>query len=1514
MTDGDRPFARSQALVVGINDYRGGIPELLNARRDAQALGRLLERRHAYRVSRLTRNVTRRRLLEAVDRLGDAVEPEDRALFYFAGHGIAPEDELGITGYLLPEDASKVVDAAGLLSMDLLKEKLQGFACRHLLVILDCCYAGAFRWASTRHGDLLPQTVHSEHYLRYVRDPAWQVLTSSSHDQRVLDAYSRLGRRGSGEHSPFARALLDGLGGEADWLPPGGDGLITAGELAEYLRHRVELETLEAGRRQTPGLFHLERHDKGQYVFEVPGREMDLQPAPDLTREANPYRGLRPFEAAHEDLFFGRDELVKQLRAHVGGGRLSVVAGASGTGKSSLVRAGLVPLLARGSDWQLVGPLRPTARPLQALASGLRRAGLGRRPATASPAAADLVGSLAEHPAPLLLIVDQLEELVTLAEEEAQGLAFLEILNRILALEREDLRILVTIRSDFEPHFTSVDSVLGSMWPGGRLAVPPFTHDQLRQVILGPASRRVLFFEDGLVERLVEEVVLEPGGLPLLSFTLRQLYEGYLGGERTDRCLTHEDLDRLGGVAGAVRERAEHELERLGEEDPAAQATLRRLMLRMVALRGGEPTRRQVPMDELESRDAAENARIESVLERLESARLVVPDVEPDGSPFVEPAHDQLIKAWPRLRVWLDAGNVDLPLQRWIAATSRHWHLGQRPANLLTPDDPRILQLLAVARGPESWLSARELDFMQASHRAKVAAEKQRQRRRRATWGSVVAVLAAALVAALGWIDLQQRNAAQNLALVGRGLMDTANQLQKGLQVATSSLVARPGALATLAVIRGNRSLLPELSGFRHGGATEVSEAAFTAGGRWVATGGYSGRLQLTDLATGTPVAMLDLDSRIRGLDVHPTGRKIAVASHTGLELIAVETRDAAVTLRRIATAPFEEWAYAVKFVAEGEDLVVGGAGGMLRRFAVAGAEEASWQPTVVANTGHGIFKLAITPAGDVLAAGTHGLAKLFASTTFEKKLELELGDRRSVSALAVSPGGSVAATGDFLGRVRLWDLGRGQILRQTSLDALVHALAFSSDGRLIAAGGQDRTARVWRVDSLDPAGTVVHESFVKTLAFSPARPDRLLTTGSDGWVRTWDLAAGAEHVRAAGSDLAVTPSGSLLAIGAGDGVKILSPDAGEELAAIQAGRDVWHLRWGPEGSRLLAWQLSRVDVFEITARGDSPARVRTLAHENAAGKVGVVSALVPGPGRQHVVTGTRLGSVRVWNLETGGAVELPGHDGWVHGLAADEQTGSVVTAGGDGEVRVWDLASRREIGRVMLAEKVVTAAFARNRFFAQQASTDKACLCSFPAGAAGGRVVTDPDAAPFHRLEQIEPAGPCPTAGNLVCRALALGPDGRRLASFSPTGAVFALAFSHAFEDNPVELRDGRSGEVVARLDHGDALNDLAFSSDGALLATACLDLHARIWRASDGAELARIPHPAEVTKVAWAGTGSRYLATLAEDDQVRLWGWRPADLVRDACARLTLGMDDNERRRIGGVLSLDELCGEAS
>ncbi|MBW4594881.1 MAG: caspase family protein [Brasilonema angustatum HA4187-MV1] len=372
-------FKRSLAIVIGINEYQNKIPNLQTARNDAEKLAEILAKEHQYNeVILITDKTDCKPTLQNLSTLLKEIRltKDDRLLFYFAGHGIARDSDKGPAGYLVPQNAD-LEKNENLLSMQKLHDCLSALSCRHLLVILDCCFAGTFRWSTARLATVIPTVICQEHYDRFIKSPAWQAITSAAHNQEALDIIRLRDNRGGDKHSPFAKALFDALRGEGDIYPPAkngksaGDGVITARELHIYLEGNV---AKDSNGSQTPGIWTLSKHDSGEYIFLVPGAELKLKHAPNLIEENNPYRGLQSFEEEHSQLFFGRKQLVEELYKKVSNASswLTVVLGVSGSGKSSLVKAGLIPdLRKQDKKWHVLNPMRPTESPFTALARTL---------------------------------------------------------------------------------------------------------------------------------------------------------------------------------------------------------------------------------------------------------------------------------------------------------------------------------------------------------------------------------------------------------------------------------------------------------------------------------------------------------------------------------------------------------------------------------------------------------------------------------------------------------------------------------------------------------------------------------------------------------------------------------------------------------------------------------------------------------------------------------------------------------------------------------------------------------------------------------------------------------------------------------------------------------------------------------------------------------------------------------------------------------------------------------------
>ena len=643
------PFEKSHAFIIGINDYLNLSP-LQTAINDANSLASLLEEEQGYIIHGPLINPTKKEIQDylCLD-IPSIVGKDDRFLFYFAGHGIALDSDEGPNGYLVPADAHSR-EKKSLISMSLLSEVIGKLPCKHGLIILDCCFSGAFKWTlGYRRLELsLPRILYEERFLRYVDDPAWQVITSAAYNQLAVDIVSNqsLGMRDdeTTSNSPFAQALLEGLKGKADLIPNGeGNGLITISELYAYLREAVQSQF----KHQTPSLFFLTQHDNGEFIFFHPNHKLNLPPHP----KQNPFMGLSSYNESDAHLFYGRDRVSLALKEKIRDCSLLVVTGASGTGKSSVIKAGLIPYL-RTKGFEILLIARPGRTPFKSLNQKV-----------------DLINEQLKSGNICVLVFDQYEELITQCLDTKEKEEFEAQLASWMR-NYTNLKIILSIRADFEPQFE--DSPLKLWWNAGRYVVPGFNKSEIREIIIKPAEQTVLFYEnDALIHSLEEEVHHASSALPLLSFSLSELYEAYIKSGREDRILKQKDYEKLGGATGALRTRANEIYLKL---DLLHQQSMQRLMLRMISLEGGEIVSKRIYSEDLLFVDKKETVRQNFIIEQLVAARLIQKGIE-DERVYIEPVHDALVKAWRRLWKWIhELGEEQLLIQKQLAEVAWNYH------------------------------------------------------------------------------------------------------------------------------------------------------------------------------------------------------------------------------------------------------------------------------------------------------------------------------------------------------------------------------------------------------------------------------------------------------------------------------------------------------------------------------------------------------------------------------------------------------------------------------------------------------------------------------------------------------------------------------------------------------------------------------------------------------------------------------------------------------------------------
>ncbi|MGD2043276.1 MAG: BTAD domain-containing putative transcriptional regulator [Acidimicrobiia bacterium] len=514
--------------------------------------------------------------------------------------------------------------------------------------------------------------------------------------------------------------------------------LYRSGRQAEALHHFTEFRNLLAedlGIEPSEALRDLEE----RILLQDPSLGLDRTGS----SKGNPYRGLRPFTEDDVDLFFGRESLVSDVleRLSSGPGLVSIV-GPSGSGKSSTALAGVVPVL-RGRGGATVEVMAPGARPLWELAGAVGRAGFGQRISLLHRFETDprsLVGLVRR---PLVLVVDQFEELFTLADA-ATAVRFAELVSHALRAPDCPLEVIVTLRADYYDRPLSV-AALADLFADSVVNVKPLTPQELEQAVVEPARAVGVKVEPALLAQLVADMTEEPGALPLLQMTLFELFE------LTPTELTLVGYEKLGGLHGALADGAEH---LLSELDTDGRELVEQLMMRLVQKSQTGVTARPAALRELLAL-GVDNVLLQSVLDAFTTQRLLTFDLDSSGTAVVEMAHEYLISEWPRMTEWIEAHDEDLDRIRALDLAALEWIGAARSPDYLLRGE-RLQGFGAWSEQTALLLTKTEAELIDASRLLQVEEERQQLERvakeeslarsaRRRLWafGAVVAVLVA---------------------------------------------------------------------------------------------------------------------------------------------------------------------------------------------------------------------------------------------------------------------------------------------------------------------------------------------------------------------------------------------------------------------------------------------------------------------------------------------------------------------------------------------------------------------------------------------------------------------------------------------------------------------------------------------------------------------------------------------------------------------------------------------------
>ncbi len=1265
----------------------------------------------------------------------------------------------------------------------------------------------------------------------------------------------------------------------------------TFGDLLRFLRRRIGITQTELASAVGYSHTQISRLEQNLRLPDIPTIEARFVSALDLEQEPKavvrlldlaasvrredapalgmcPYKGLNYFDEADADLFVGRETLTAKLVERVLSltsnrsphqTRFLAVVGASGSGKSSLVRAGVVSALRwhkASTDWQ-IHVFTPTAHPLESLASTLV-------PETDSVTAiATLMDDLAREPRSLqifakrkldlennirlLLVIDQFEETFALCRSEEERASFIG--NLLSAASEADgpVVVVITLRADFYAHCANYIHLREALAQNQEY-IGAMNAEELQRAMEEPARRGRWEFEPGLIDLLLHDVGHEPGALPLLSHALLETWQ-----RRRGRVITMSGYASSGGVRGAIAETAETVFSDQFTHEQRAIA--RRIFLRLTELgeeTGAGDTRRRATFNELILKpEEATTTRV--VLKALADARLITTTEN-----AAEVAHEALIREWPTLHSWLEENRDGLRLHRQLTEAAQQWLGMEREPDMLYRG-ARLAQAREWASTNQDEMNDLEREFLNASFRwsEQEAAERETQRlreleaaqklaetekaraeeqasslkrlRRRGVFliGALVVATVAAIFAAVF------ANNSQKQALISsvRELSSAAN-LNLEVDPERSILLAMEAVNKTYGQ---DRTVLPEAEDALHravqashieltlrGHTDEVWGAVFSPDGTQVATASADGTARIWDATTGKELLIVKSSGIVWHAMFSPDGKLLATAGQDGVAHIwDVRTRQKVLEL--------------------------------------------------VGHTAD-VFHIEFSPDGSLLATvSPDGTAKVWDAKTGKVLLTLSQGDDAVPYWVAFRPDGSriaVANTrGSNEGWVSIWDVVTGEMLvALPDQNAFVNSVSFSPDGGRILTTSDDQTIRVWDANNGENLQTFFGQTInVANAVYSPDGT-RLASVIGNGQVSVVDAATGRQLLRLAGHNsnirtVAFSPDGMrIVTAGRDKTARIWSVGPSQEFLTLVNGPAILSqigakLAYSPDGTKLaVAYSDPTAKVWEVSTG-------KLLF--SLSGHTDEVIFIAYSSDDSRIVTASRDGTAKVWDARTGKELLiLEGHRNAVAGVAFSPDGSRLATASFDDTAKIWDAETGQEIrtltGHTNWVGSIV---------FSYDGS--RIATSSFD----GTAMVWDSKTG--KRLFTL-------TGHTDTVRQVVFNSNGTRLATAGLEGNA--------------KVWDAQTGKNLLNLStHTGQVLSVAFSLDGKTIATASGDRTAKLWDSLTGKELLTLHAPDGLTSVAFSPDGSQ-LAAASRDGTNRIYLLKIEDLVALAKQRVTRSLTTEE------------------
>lgn len=1099
------------ALVVGISEYTGSFNSLPAPVRDANAIADLLDRHGNFdQVKRLPfrREAGQKDLGRVIPKPLTCLEFTSElqqffadangsdVLFYYSGHGftltspasgvregfLAPSDcqvelkRVVNNGQVMTSPGKEIESQKNGISFYDLNALISRYHFSSLTMILDCCNSGAL--------------LESDMVRRDAREFGFQ------RDYYLITACRSASKAYQGEeYSLLTGAVLKGLSQE-NASPQ--SGRVSGDRLFDVIGGELQNSRQEPIRMGWGRLITLVCYDQPQ---PTPETGVSFNPA-------NPYMGLQAFEPDQAKYFFGRESAVRALLDRLAENRFVAVIGPSGCGKSSLVQAGLFPELERdrlpGSQtWQ---PIRitPGQYPLSALTNTLQQH------ATAHQS--------------LLLFVDQFEELFTLGSSEADQRQFIHRLNDETTNPHAQTRVIIAMRGDFLDRcakFQESADLINNTAPTTYM-VTPLTEarlvSELRDAIIKPADRHGVQFEAGLVDRIVNDVVNQPGAMPLLQYALLQLWDTCIS-PTGSRLLTHQGYEAIDGVKGALQRRANDFYGNLSTPD---QTFVRELISELVQLGdNGEVTRRRATWERLRA-IATSPEQLDRIIGQLVYQRLLVTD---DNT--VEVAHEALLSESQLIQFWIDESRDSIRLQQRLEIYRREWEEHNQSEDYLL-DAGRLAAVEEWLEKKQPRLMPIDQEFIAGSKERRdrqfqAQLEQERQLREEAegraksesqktkmaiSLGSLLVVLTTLTGLFAWWANVERSNAqvkeVKALIAQAEAIYRTDDQLK--------ALVATVAALKQLK--SGENQVPIELqkivysikeSNRLEGHTREVSDASFSPNGEMIVSGSFDGKIKLWSNEGRLLASFGNSEKAVSGVTFSSNSKTIA---SVGLgETINIWNTNGKL-IREINPKSLVENSgiLMVRFSPDNKTIAVANWRNNATVWRIADGK-----PSRTFQHKAAVYDVSFSPDGTMLASSSWDKTVKLWSLSKGKLIRNFQHDDRT-NAVSFSPDGTILASGSWDKTIKLWNVSNGKLLRVIKDDSKIFGLSFSSDSKTIASASEGKVVKLWAVRN----GKLLksfegHSNDVNSVGFSPDSR-YIISASDDQTVRIWSASLNIEQ------------------------------------------------------------------------------------------------------------------------------------------------------------------------------------------------------------------------------------------------------------------------------------------------------------------------------------------------------------------------------------------------------------------